>query len=216
MSPVEETSDLLDDLIRSGAPSHIVRRVAMLLATEKAAEERRAKDAARQAEKRLKNKASPQTSTDVHGHGGQPVTSASREGARAEPKITNSSEPQKKEEERKEEPPAAAPRSKTLCPLGFEPSDKAIELGRSLGLSLPDILASRDTMVAWSRGNGEKRVIWDDVFANWLRRDASKARAGPNGKPRGPSFLEISNAAKAFLKDQDPDDRPQPYLRLAQ
>jgi hypothetical protein len=75
--------------------------------------------------------------------------------------------------------PKAKAKGKTLCSEGFEPSERLMALGQLEGLDPPAILRARDEMVSWSRGNGEKRLDWDAVFANWLRRNATKARAGP-------------------------------------
>jgi len=209
----------------SGTISAIVRALVaakatpeMILAAVEAAEatasdalaRRRASDAARQAAKRERTKHDHVMSRDVT------VTVSSRDAsAPAEPKITNSSEPQKKEESkegRKEEPPAAGTRSKTLCPIDFQPSEQAIDLARSLGLTLPAVHEARDTMVAWSRGNGERRLDWNAVLANWLRRDATKARAGPM-KPRTGS-VGWGDIAKFGLDDPRNDQSGSDYELL--
>jgi len=144
-----------------------------------------------------------------------PVLDAPRVSTRAEPETNNSSENTEGKEERKEEPPAAvapSPKpSKTLCPSEFEPSTKALDLGFSLGLDRAAVFEARDTMVAWSRGNGEKRLDWDAVFGNWLRRDAkdrAKARGSP---PRGQAaadaaMMALNRAAHQRLLELDDDD----------
>lgn len=114
-------------------------------------------------------------------------------------------------EERKIPPLADLPKAKgtgkTLCPEDYEPKERHFDLGRSEGLDLHAILRARDEMVSWSRGNGEKRLDWDAVFANWLRRNAAKARAGPGAQRAGngtgfngkETLGDILNAARASI-----------------
>lgn len=179
---------------------------------------RREADAARQAAKRDRD-ASP--SRDSRYPSTVTVTVPSRAGARAEPVTTNSSENTEKEKEERKIPPLAdLPKAKatgkTLCPEGFEPSERLMDLGRREGLDLPAILRARDEMVSWSRGNGEKRLDWDAVFANWLRRNAAKARASPPGSRAGngtgfngkPTLGDIRNAALAAIAARDANGRP--------
>ncbi|MCC7347524.1 MAG: hypothetical protein IT538_09015 [Variibacter sp.] len=188
----------------------------MILAAVEAAEQsnmdkltaRRAKDAERQArfrDRNVTNVTQRDTSTAV----------ASHAGTRAEPETNNSSENKGRKEGRKEEPPAAAtpsPKpSKTLCPPEYEPPAKAFELGVSLGLDRGAVFAARDTMVAWSRGNGEKRLDWDAVFGNWLRRDAKDSAKARGSPPRGQAandaaMMALNRAAHQRLLELDDDD----------
>lgn len=179
------------------AMAEVLSIIADLTAVE---EERKAKDRARKIHG--KSVESPRKIQETDTENPAPYAGASR----AEPETTNSSE-DKKKEERKEErksPPAAVTHAKTLCPIDFQPSERAIAQGRELGLQLPAVYESRDTMVAWSRGNGEKRLDWDAVFANWLRRDAAKARGSPPAKPKGGGWGDI---AKFGLTDDPRDDQ---------
>lgn len=109
-------------------------------------------------------------------------------------------------------PPAAPTRGKTLCPEDFRPSEAEIAKGLAMGLSRPAISESSETMVAWSRGNGERRLDWHLAFLNWMRRDAAKARASPtaqragNGqKPNGAAELPKWEGPK-HARDSKPAD----------
>jgi len=208
----------------SGTISAIVRALVaakatpeMILAAVEAAEQanvdkltaRRAKDAERQSRFRERN-VSHVTQRDS-----SPTVASRAIASRAEPETNNSSENKGRKEERKEEPPAAvspSPKpSKTLCPPEFEPSAKALDLGVSLGLDRTAVFAARDTMVAWSRGNGEKRLDWDAVFGNWLRRDAKDSAKARGSPPRGQAandaaMMALNRAAHQRLLELDDDD----------
>jgi len=205
---------LLARLIAAGTPADLVGEVALLIAKAQLLEERKAND--RERKERQRGADSHVKSREVTGQTGQRVTSASRAiASRAEPETNNTSENTGRKEERKEEPPAAvapSPKpSKTLCPSDFEPSTKVLDLGADLGLDRAAVFEARDTMVAWSRGNGEKRLDWDAVFGNWLRRDAkdrAKARGSP---PRGQAandaaMMALNRAAHQRLLELDDDD----------
>lgn len=213
MTKPTDTPSLLARLIAAGTPADLVGEVALLIAKSHLLEERKAND--RERKERQREAATGHVkSREVTGQPGQAVTSASHASTRAEPETNNSSENKERKEGRKEEPPAAAPSpkpSKTLCPSEFEPSAKALDLGVSLGLDRAAVFEARDTMVAWSRGNGEKRLDWDAVFGNWLRRDAkdrAKARGSP---PRGQAandaaMMALNRAAHQRLLELDDDD----------
>lgn len=214
------SDDLLDDLIRAGNPSHIIKRVAKLMAEVDAINERRAKDAARKAAERAAEAARVAAlSADIQGHVGHPRTSPSRAGARAEPETTNSSENTEREErkeERKIPPAAVRAQGKTLCPIDFKPSEAAIAKGLMLGLTLPAIHETAEAMREWSLGKGEKRLDWDLVLMGFMRRDAAKARASPQGSRAGngsgfngkPTLGDIRNAALAAIAARDANGRP--------
>lgn len=67
----------------------------------------------------------------------------------------------------------------------------------------PDANEAADAMIA----NG-----WQGFKPEWMER---RNGTGPP-RQRGPSFLDIANAADAFLKKTDHDDQRPPYLRIAQ
>ena len=190
---IPQTDDLLDDIVRFGAPSHIIKRVAKLIADAEVLADKRARDATRKAGKRAA------LSADIRGKRGQARTGADTPPPLDAPPSLPSGLPTLPplNPPFPEVPPPAAPaRGKTLCPESFEPSEAEIAKGLSIGLSRPAIAESAETMVAWSRGNGERRLDWRLAFLNWMRRDAAKARASPpaqragNGqKPNGAAEL---------------------------
>jgi len=82
--------------------------------------------------------------------------------------------------------------------------------------SLDEIMAGLARYVASKPA--DRQWLNPTTFLNQRRFNDQPAAVAATGPPRqrGPTFLEISQAAKAYLRDAEPDDRQPPYLRLAQ
>jgi hypothetical protein len=202
-------SDLLARLIAAGTPLDLVGEVARLIARAELLEERRANDRERKARQR-------EASREVTGQPGQDGTSASRAGARAEPKITNSSGPsekQGKEDSSLRSQRASAPKPH-LMPDDFEPKPETFAKAEGLGFSRQAVLDKRDALHDWSHGKGVKRPGWDATLLSALRRDAQEAKGQgraprSTGPPRKPSIFELNERANAYLRDL-PDEPEHP------
>lgn len=211
-------ADVLAKLAVLGlAPAHASAVAAMLVDVEKATKEeasaaieaRRANDRDRKARQKHVNSREG-TGRNVNA-GNSPI----RVSAPAEPKITNSSEPLKNKEE-KIMPAEPARKGKTLCPLDFAPDETRLRGAAKAGLTSEEAWSLAETMRDWSHGKGERRQNWQFVYSTFVANAAKKRSERPPPKQRGPSFLDIANAAQDYLKKTDHDDTRPPYLRLAQ
>lgn len=121
--------------------------------------------------------------------------------------LASSSQPQSEDTSlRSVSPRKTRPRKAEAHPLpdGWQPSATTIEYGRRLGHSWTQVDNFREEMRLWARSKDERKVDWDAALCGWMRRDLSKARAGP--KHRGSTLAELAFPELREPYDEQPAD----------
>lgn len=177
---------------RGGTNEQILGLILAAEAPEREREEKR-REKARLRKQAQRAKQSPIVTQDKRDNAGQHGTAGdtggTHAGARAEPKITNSSVPIPEIKKEKQESTASAKPKRVAClmPDDFEPDpglvDKAV---REWGYTPDAVREKRDALHDWSHGKGEKRVDWNAVLSGALRNDRHRPSTGPPGNGRAP------------------------------
>ncbi|MCK5606341.1 hypothetical protein KAR91_30855, partial [Candidatus Pacearchaeota archaeon] len=67
----------------------------------------------------------------------------------------------------------------TLASTDYKPNKDLINWALKEGINEDQLLKYADTMIHWSIGGGKKRVNWDSVLRNWVRREEEKKKTQP-------------------------------------
>lgn len=197
---------------RGGTHEQILGLILASEAPEREREEKR-REKARLRKQAQRARSSPNVTRDMRDNEGQAGTDGdtggTRVGARAEPKITNSSSTHSeiKEEEKQDSASALPQRGKHLLPDDFVPKPSTFAKALSeWGFDRSRVLERVEAMREWSRGKGEKRLDWDLVLLGFLRRDAQRA-TGPPGRPTNghgkPTFADIMRATSDVIAEEE-------------
>jgi len=61
-------------------------------------------------------------------------------------------------------------RGKTICPEDFQPTEKNLIYGTTLGYDARFVASLATEMIEWSASNGEKKLDWPLTLNVWMRR----------------------------------------------
>lgn len=210
-------SDLLARLIAAGTPLDLVGEVAQAIA-DAAAGARPVSAGAARTRRWRERKASQSVTEASPGDASPTVTNrhqpshgdAPRVGARAEPKITNSSGPSEKQgkEDSSLRSQERTPKDELLSVLDEEHADAVIEHRKRvkpiLSTYAAKLLARKFAQVSDPNAAADAMIAngWKGFEPHYLER----RQQGPP-RQRGPTFADIANGAEAYLRD-NPDDEP--------